>query len=107
MKAVFQSARFWSTRERSWVAATTDGFSRAVPFSTAKWMRSSAPASGAILLYGIPQVIVGENRTFRGDEDLLRSRGVRVQVLQDERCVRLMQEFIAAYPELWNEDIGR
>jgi cytosine/creatinine deaminase len=63
--------------------------------------------SGAILLYGIPQVIVGENRTFRGDEDLLRSRGVRVQVLQDERCVRLMQEFIAAYPELWNEDIGR
>jgi cytosine deaminase len=50
---------------------------------------------------------VGENRTFRGEEDLLRSRGVRVDVLQDERCVRLMQEFIAAHPELWNEDIGK
>jgi cytosine/creatinine deaminase len=63
--------------------------------------------SGAILLYGVPHVVVGENRTFRGEEDLLRSRGVRVDVLHDERCVRLMQEFIAAHPELWNEDIGK
>jgi creatinine deaminase len=65
-----------------------------------------AMCSGAILLYGIPHVIVGENQTFMGEEDLLRSRGVRVDVVQDERCVRLMREFIKARPELWNEDIG-
>ncbi len=65
-----------------------------------------AMCSGAILLYGIPHVIVGENRTFLGEEELLRSRGVRVDVLQDETCVRMMQAFIAAHPELWNEDIG-
>jgi len=65
-----------------------------------------AMCSGAILLYGIPHVIVGENRTFRGEEELLRSRGVRVDVVQDARCIRMMEEFIAARPELWNEDIG-
>jgi cytosine deaminase len=65
-----------------------------------------AMCSGAILLYGIPRVVVGENRTFMGEEDLLRSRGVSVQVLQDESCIRLMTEFIAVHPELWNEDIG-
>ena len=62
--------------------------------------------TGAILLYGIPHVIVGENRTFRGEEDLLRSRGVRVDVVQDPQCIRMMEEFISARPELWNEDIG-
>jgi cytosine deaminase len=62
--------------------------------------------SGAILLYGIPRVVVGENRTFLGEEALLRERGVVVEVLQDERCIRMMEEFIRAYPELWNEDIG-
>ncbi|MBS4017330.1 MAG: nucleoside deaminase [Dechloromonas sp.] len=62
--------------------------------------------SGAILLYGIRRVIVGENRTFMGEEDLLRSRGVAVEVLQDENCIALMRDFIAARPELWNEDIG-
>jgi cytosine deaminase len=62
--------------------------------------------SGAILLYGIPRVIVGENQTFLGEESLLRSRGVTVQVVQDERCIRLMRTFIAERPELWNEDIG-
>ena len=62
--------------------------------------------SGAILLYGIPRVVVGENRTFRGEEDLLRSRGVLVEILQDETCLRLMREFIASHPQLWNEDIG-
>lgn len=62
--------------------------------------------TGAILLYGIPRVIVGENRTFMGDEGLLRSRGVIVEVLQDPTCIRLMKDFIAAKPELWNEDIG-
>ncbi|HEX7708979.1 MAG TPA: nucleoside deaminase [Thermoanaerobaculia bacterium] len=65
-----------------------------------------AMCSGAILLYGIPHVIVGENRTFMGEEDLLRSRGVVVEVLQDARCIELMEQFIAARPELWNEDIG-
>ena len=62
--------------------------------------------SGAILLYGIPRVIVGENKTFMGEEELLRSRGVTVEVLQDERCIRMMEEFIRMKPELWNEDIG-
>ena len=65
-----------------------------------------AMCTGAILLYGIPRVVVGENRTFRGEEDWLRARGVRVDVVQDERCVRMMTDFIAAHPELWNEDIG-
>ena len=62
--------------------------------------------SGAILLYGIPTVVVGENRTFQGPEDYVRSRGVNVTVLDDQDCVRLMRDFIAARPELWNEDIG-
>ena len=62
--------------------------------------------SGAILLYGISRVIIGENRTFMGEEELLRSRGVSVEVLQDEDCIHLMQDFIHARPELWNEDIG-
>lgn len=65
-----------------------------------------AMCSGAILLYGIPRVIVGENRTFMGEEALLRARGVVVDVLQDEGCIALMREFIAARPQLWNEDIG-
>jgi cytosine deaminase len=63
--------------------------------------------SGAILLYGIRHVVVGENQTFKGEEDLLRARGVRVDVLQDGRCAAMMKTFIAAHPELWNEDIGR
>ncbi len=65
-----------------------------------------AMCSGAILLYGIPEVVVGENRTFMGEEELLRSRGVQVRVLQDPACVGLMRDFIARKPELWNEDIG-
>src|SRR5918999_2823325 len=65
-----------------------------------------AMCSGAILLYGIPRVVVGENRTFMGEEELLRSRGVSVEVLQDATCIHLMTQFIAAHPELWNEDIG-
>jgi cytosine deaminase len=66
-----------------------------------------AMCTGAILLYGIRHVVVGENRTFMGEEDLLRARGVRVDVVQDERCIRMMTEFIRDHPELWNEDIGR
>ena len=65
-----------------------------------------AMCSGAILLYGIPRLVIGENRTFTGEEALLRSRGVAITVLQDPTCIRLMQEFIAAHPTLWNEDIG-
>jgi cytosine/creatinine deaminase len=65
-----------------------------------------AMCSGAILLYGIRTVIVGENQTFLGEEDLLRSRGVSVTVLQDKQCIRLMTEFIQDRPQLWNEDIG-
>lgn len=62
--------------------------------------------SGAILLYKIPRVVVGENQTFRGEEELLRARGVAVEVVHDERCIRLMAEFIRDHPELWHEDIG-
>jgi creatinine deaminase len=62
--------------------------------------------SGAILLYGIKHVVIGENRTFMGEEDLLRSRGVKVEVLQDETCIALMSDFIKKNPELWDEDIG-
>jgi cytosine deaminase len=62
--------------------------------------------TGAILLYGIPRVVVGENATFYGGEDYLRSRGVEVVVVDDEECKELMRQFIAANPELWNEDIG-
>ncbi len=65
-----------------------------------------AMCSGAIILYGIPHVVVGEHRTFMGEETLLRERGVRVDVLEDARCIRLMTEFIAAHPGWWNEDIG-
>ena len=62
--------------------------------------------SGAVLLYGIPHVVVGENKTFQGPEEYVRSRGVRVDVLDDPDCIALMEEFIAAEPSLWNEDIG-
>ena len=62
--------------------------------------------TGAILLYGIPRVVIGENRTFLGDEELLRSRGVELTVLDDSECVALMTSFIENHPGLWNEDIG-
>jgi cytosine deaminase len=62
--------------------------------------------SGAILLYGIPRVVVGENRTFIGAEDLLRANGVEIEVVDDQRCIDLMSGFIEARPDLWNEDIG-
>jgi len=62
--------------------------------------------TGAILLYKIPRVVIGENRTFLGGEELLRSRGVEVTVLDDAECIALMEDFIAREPTLWNEDIG-
>jgi cytosine deaminase len=65
-----------------------------------------AMCSGAILLYQIPRVIIGENQTFMGEEELLRGRGVNVEVLQEPRCVALMRNFNLANPLLWNEDIG-
>jgi creatinine deaminase len=65
-----------------------------------------AMCSGAILLYGIAKVVIGENQTFMGEEQLLRSRGVEVDVLQDAECIALMRDFIAAQPQLWSEDIG-
>jgi creatinine deaminase len=62
--------------------------------------------SGAVLLYKIPRIVIGENRTFRGPEDHLRSRGIELVVLNEPECIRMMRDFIAARPELWNEDIG-
>jgi creatinine deaminase len=78
-------------------------YRRAVLYST---LSPCDMCSGAILLYGIPRVVVGENRTFRGPEDYLRSRGVDIELVDDPTCVQLMEDFIAAQPELWNEDIG-
>ena len=78
-------------------------YRRAVLYST---LSPCDMCSGTALLYGIPRIVIGENRTFRGPEDYLRSRGVTLEVVDDERCVRLMRDFIAARPELWNEDIG-
>lgn len=66
-----------------------------------------AMCSGAMVLYGIRKVVVGENQTFLGEESWLRSRGVEVEVLQDPTCIGMMQRFIANNPELWNEDIGQ
>jgi len=62
--------------------------------------------SGAILLYGIPRVVVGENRNFKGPEEYVRSRGVEVTIIDDKDCIETMRKFIKGYPELWNEDIG-
>ena len=83
---------------------TAHDYARATLYST---LSPCDMCSGAILLYGIPTVIVGENRTFAGPEAYVRSRGVTVTVVDDERCVELMRVFIASHPELWDEDIGR
>lgn len=82
---------------------TAADYARATLYST---LSPCDMCSGAILLYKIPKVIVGENQTFRGPEDYLRSRGVEIQVANDPRCIALMREFISTRPELWNEDIG-
>lgn len=81
--------------------ATT--YARSTMYTT---LSPCAMCTGAILLYGIPRVVIGEHRTFMGEEDLLRSRGVEVIVLDDPDCVAMMEDFIAAEPTLWNEDIG-
>jgi cytosine deaminase len=78
-------------------------YARSVLYTT---LSPCAMCSGAILLYRIPRVVVGENVTFRGEEDLLRARGVTVEVVQDPRCIEMMRQFIREHPTLWNEDIG-
>jgi len=85
------------------------GRRRAVDYARATLYTTLSPCdmcAGAILLYKIPRVIIGENRTFRGPEDYLRARGVALEIVDDEECYRLMQDFIARNPQLWNEDIG-
>jgi len=78
-------------------------YRRAVLYST---LSPCDMCSGAALLYRIPRIVIGENRTFQGPEDYVRSRGVELEIVDSAECHRLMQEFIAAHPELWNEDIG-
>ena len=78
-------------------------YRRSVIYTT---LSPCAMCSGAILLYGIPRVVVGEHTTFVGEEALLRDRGVTVEVVHDAECIALMRQFIAAQPALWNEDIG-
>jgi cytosine deaminase len=62
--------------------------------------------SGAALLYKIPRIVIGENLTFKGPEEYVRSQGVELEILQDQTCIQMMRDFIAAHPDLWNEDIG-
>ena len=78
-------------------------YTRSVLYTT---LSPCAMCSGTILLYRIPRIVVGENVTFRGEEDLLRDRGVAVDVVQDARCIEMMQRFIREHPAIWNEDIG-
>ena len=82
---------------------TAAQYQRSVLYST---LSPCDMCSGAALLYVIPRIVVGENRTFQGPEDYVRSRGVELEILDDPECVGLMTEFIEAQPELWNEDIG-
>jgi len=78
-------------------------YQKAVLYST---LSPCDMCSGAVLLYGICKVVVGENRTFQGPEEYVRSRGVKLEIVDSEECVQMMHDFIAANPELWNEDIG-
>lgn len=78
-------------------------YQRAVLYST---LSPCDMCSGTALLYKIPKIVIGENRTFQGPEDYLRSRGVELEILDNQECIQLMRDFIAARPELWNEDIG-
>lgn len=79
------------------------GYRRATLYST---LSPCDMCSGTVLLYGIPKIVVGENRTFRGPEDYVRARGVEIVVLDNLECRQLMERFIIEHPELWNEDIG-
>jgi len=78
-------------------------YSRSVLYST---LSPCDMCSGSVLLYKIPRVVIGENKTFQGPEEYVRSRGVHLEILNLDECIQLMEDFIAARPELWNEDIG-
>ncbi len=82
---------------------TADVYRESVLYTT---LSPCAMCSGTILLYGIPRVVIGENRTFMGEEELLGARGIEIEVLQDPECLEMMRRFIAEHPHLWNEDIG-
>lgn len=82
---------------------TSKEYRRSILYST---LSPCDMCSGTVLLYQIPKIVIGENRTFQGPEDYVRSRGVELEIIQDAECIRLMEEFIAARPELWREDIG-
>ncbi|GMU32907.1 MAG: nucleoside deaminase [Planctomycetia bacterium] len=82
---------------------TARDYQRAVLYST---LSPCDMCSGTALLYKIPKIVIGENQTFRGPEDYVRSRGVTLEIVHNEECVKLMNDFIAAHPDLWNEDIG-
>jgi cytosine deaminase len=82
---------------------TSSDYARAVLYTT---LSPCDMCTGAALLYRIPRIVIGENMTFLGGEDLLRSRGVALEVLQDPECISIMKKFIEASPQLWNEDIG-
>lgn len=82
---------------------TARDYQRAVLYST---LSPCDMCSGTVLLYKIPKVVIGENKTFQGPEEYVRSRGVELEILNDAECINLMENFIAARPELWNEDIG-
>lgn len=82
---------------------TAKDYQRATLYST---LSPCDMCSGTALLYKIPKIVIGENKTFQGPEDYVRSQGVELVILNDPECIRLMEEFIAAKPELWNEDIG-
>ena len=82
---------------------TASDYARATLYST---LSPCDMCSGTALLYKIPRIIVGENQTFRGPEEYVRSRGVDLQVINDQECIELMRQFISDSPELWNEDIG-
>jgi creatinine deaminase len=78
-------------------------YKKAVLYST---LSPCDMCSGTVLLYKIPKVVIGENKTFQGPEDYVRSRGIELEILNDPECIKLMEDFIRAKPELWNEDIG-
>jgi cytosine/creatinine deaminase len=82
---------------------TARDYRRAILYST---LSPCDMCSGTVLLYKIPRIVIGENQTFRGPEDYMRSRGVQLKIIQNKECIRLMEEFIRAKPDLWNEDIG-
>jgi len=82
---------------------TADVYARCVLYST---LSPCPMCSGAILLYKIPRVVIGENQTFKGPEEYVRSQGVSLDIRQDPACIQMMRDFIASHPKLWNEDIG-